>query len=556
MTRRVAVCGIGTESSTFSAHRTTVDDFTLWTDISRYPFLEADASSASGWWPGTRVEFVPLLVARALPGGPVTREAYTALESRLLAALTAEGPFDAVYLDLHGAMHVEGRDDAEAGLAAAIRAIIGRDRPIAASMDLHGQVSRRFAELVDLPTAYRTAPHVDMEETRERACRLLVHALTKDTHPPAEGTDPLTQGTEPLSEGTDPLTQGTEPLPEGTDPLTQDTDPLPEGTDPPPRGSNLPARGAELVRAWVRVPLLLPGERTSTRLDPAAAIYARLPEVSRRPGVLDASIWIGYAWADAPRTGVDLLVSGTCPDAVTEAAAELARALWRARDDYAFAMPALSPRAAIETALAAPARPYFVSDSGDNPTAGGSGDAAWFLADLLATPSLAAGEKTAIWASCADPAAVAACVAAGAGAAVELRVGGVFSGDPPVPLRGVVHAVRPGDPVGGDLAVVRSGGVHAVLTTRRKPYHFIADLTELGLDPWRHDLTAVKIGYLEPDLHRAAAGSVLALTPGGVSQDLAALPYRRLTRPIHPLDPDMPAPDLTPVLLRSAARRI
>ncbi len=501
------MCGIGTESSTFSAHRTTVDDFTLWTDISRYPFLEADPSSASGWWPGGQVEFVPLLVARALPGGPVTGEAYTALESRLLAALTAEGPFDGVYLDLHGAMHVEGRDDAEAGLAAAIRAVIGPDRPIAASMDLHGQVSRRFAELVDLPTAYRTAPHVDLEETRERACRLLVHTLTRHT-------------------------------------------------DPPAGGPGLLAEEAELVRAWVRVPLLLPGERTSTRLDPAAAIYARLPEVSRRPGVLDASIWIGYAWADAPRTGINVLVSGTSPDAVSEAAAELAQALWRARDDYAFAMPALPPRAAIETALAAPARPYFVSDSGDNPTAGGSGDAAWFLADLLATPSLAAGDKSAIWASCADPAAVAACVAAGPGGAVELRVGGVYSGDAPVPLRGVVHSVRPGDPVGGDLAVVRSGGVHAVLTTRRKPYHFIEDLTELGLDPWRHDLTAVKIGYLEPDLHRAAAGSVLALTPGGVSQDLAALPYRRLTRPIHPLDSDMPAPDLTPVLLRSAARRI
>ncbi|MFI6531558.1 M81 family metallopeptidase [Nonomuraea sp. NPDC050547] len=486
-TRRVAICGIGTESSTFSAHRTGYHDFTLWHDFSRYPFLRQD----SGRWPeevaGVRVEFVPILVARALPGGQVTREAYDRLESELLAGLRAAGPFDGVYLDLHGAMHVEGRDDAEAALAAAVRDVVGPGAPIAASMDLHGQVSRRFAELVDLPTAYRTAPHVDVEETRERACRLLVHAL---------------------------------------------------------------AENLDVVRSWVRLPLLLPGERTSTRLDPAAAIYARLPEIERRPGVLDASIWIGYAWADAPRSSVNILTTGTSPEAVTAATAELAGALWRSRDAFAFAMPALSPRAAIEQALSSPQRPYFVSDSGDNPTAGGSGDAAFFLSGLLSTPALAGGGKSAIWASCVDPTAVAACVAAGVGGEVTVRVGGVYSGDPPVLLKGTVHAVRPADPVGGDLAVVRAGGVHAVLTTRRKPYHLVKDLTDLDLDPWRHDLTAIKIGYLEPDLHQAAATSILALTPGGVSQDLSALPYTRLTRPIHPLDPAMPAPDLTPVLLR------
>ncbi|MFI9551853.1 MlrC C-terminal domain-containing protein [Nonomuraea endophytica] len=213
-------------------------------------------------------------------------------------------------------------------------------------------------------------------------------------------------------------------------------------------------------------------------------------------------------------------------------------------------MPALPPRAAIEQALSSPQRPYFISDSGDNPTAGGSGDASFFLSDLLSTPALAGGDKTAIWASCVDPSAVAACMAAGVGGKVSLQTGGVFSGAPPVPLKGTVHAVRPADPVGGDLAVVRSGGVYAVLTTRRKPYHLVKDLTDLNLDPWQHDLTAIKIGYLEPDLHRAAAASILALTPGGVSQDLAALPYTRLTRPIHPLDPTMPTPNLTPTLLK------
>lgn len=473
--KRVAICGIGTESSTFSAHRTTRADFTVWHDLSRYPFLDT--------W--RDVEFVPVLVARALPGGPVVADAFGELLDGITAGLAEHGPFDGVYLDLHGAMHVEGLDDAETHLVRRVREVVG-DVPMSASMDLHGQVTREFADLVDLPTAYRTAPHVDVEETRERACRLLVDHLRTGERP---------------------------------------------------------------VRAWVRVPLLLPGERTSTRLDPAREIYARLPEVSARPGVLDASIWIGYAWADAPRSSVNVLVSGTSPDAVREAARELAEDLWKARDDFAFCVTALSPTDAVRTALDSDRRPFFVSDSGDNPTAGGSGDATWFLATLLDTPDLASGARTAIWASCVDPAAVRACVEAGEGGSVDLAVGGCFSGDEPTRLTGVVHRVVEDDPVGGDLAVVRSGGVHAVLTTRRKPYHFVADLTALDLDPAAHDLTAVKIGYLEPDLHRAAAGSVLALTAGGVSQDLASLRYDRLNRPIHPLDADMPHPDLTPVLV-------
>ncbi|MFI6484694.1 M81 family metallopeptidase [Nonomuraea sp. NPDC050663] len=473
MSKRVAIAGIGTESSTFSAHRTVDSDFTVWRDLSRYPFLDQ--------W-RDEVEFVPLLVARALPGGQVTEAAYSALEGELVERLAASGPFDGVYLDLHGAMHVEGRDDVEAELAGRIRSVVGPGCPMAASMDLHGQVSRRFAELVELPTAYRTAPHVDVEETRERACRMLVECLRSGERP---------------------------------------------------------------VRAWVRVPLLLPGERTSTRLEPARSIYAELGE--QPDGVLDSSIWIGYAWADAPRSSVNVLVSGTSAPAVERRAGELAARLWEARDDFAFCVPALAPREAIAEALASPARPYFVSDSGDNPTAGGSGDATWLLADLLETVP---DGRSAIWASCVDAAAVAACLAAGAGGRVDLAVGGCFSGDEPTRLSGVVHAVRPGDPVGGDLAVVRAGGVHAVLTSRRKPYHFVKDLLELGLDPRDHDLTAIKIGYLEPDLHRAAAGSVLALSLGGVCQDLHSLGYRRLERPIHPLDASMADPDLTPVVLR------
>ena len=131
-------------------------------------------------------------------------------------------------------------------------------------------------------------------------------------------------------------------------------------------------------------------------------------------------------------------------------------------------------------------------------------------------------------------------------------MGGVFGGGDPVRLVGRVTHLAPDDPVGGPIAVVRAGGVAAVLTTRRKPFHHVADFQALGLEPATHDLTAVKIGYLQPDLYRAAEGWVLALTPGGVDQDLLRLAYHHVARPVHPLDPgigtDGSAPDLEPVV--------
>jgi microcystin degradation protein MlrC len=218
--------------------------------------------------------------------------------------------------------------------------------------------------------------------------------------------------------------------------------------------------------------------------------------------------------------------------------------------DFTFSVPSGDADWCIARGLASSARPFFISDSGDNPTAGGAGDVAYMLERLLAHPDLASGRATAIWASLVDQVAVRRCVDAGEGTDVDVVVGGAFgSRHARVPLRGKVVRLVRGDPVGGDIVVVASDGVRAILTSRRKPYHFLRDFHALGLDPAGHDLTVVKIGYLVPDLFAAAKEWVIALTPGGVDQDIVRLGHNRLERPIHPFDRDMDAPDLTPELL-------
>ena len=435
------------------------------------------------------VDWFPIVHARALPGGAVEREFYESIKQELLTGLRDAMPLDGVFLDIHGAMTVAGMTDAEGDLAGAVRAIVGPGALVSASMDPHGNMSRSLVIALDLATSHRMSPHEDAALTKRRAVANLLRCLDTGVRP---------------------------------------------------------------RKAWVRVPVLLPGEKASTRDDPARAIYGRLTSIERVAGVIDAAVWIGYAWADEPRCGAAVVVTGTDEDLIAREARGLAEMYWNARTSFAFSTAAGDADWCIETGLASRDHPFFISDSGDNPTAGGAGDVAFMLERLLSTPALSSGDATAIWASVVDPSAVARCVDAGEGAAVALRVGGAFGseGGRNVALRGRVQRVLMADPVGGDIAVVASGGVRAVLTARRKPFHFIRDFTDLGLDPARHDLTVVKIGYLVPDLFDAAKGWVLALTPGGVDQDIVRLGHRGLDRPIYPLDPDMPAPDLEPVVIQ------
>lgn len=466
---RIAIGGFHIETSTFSAHRSQLTDFRILrgADLLRqYDFVVGPDQIPS-------VQWIPLVHARALPGGPVTPETYEAIRVELLDRLVAAGEIDGLILDLHGAMSVVGRSDIEAALVAEVREIVGPDLLIAVPMDLHGNVSAALAQSVDILTAHRMAPHEDEWLTRRRAAETLVHCLRAGISP---------------------------------------------------------------VRAWVQVPVLLPGEKTSTRVEPAKSLYGQLAAHTDRPGVLDAAVWVGYAWADEERCRAAIVVTGTDVAVVRSIAEDLARQYFAARDDFQFVGPVGTFAECVDEALDSSARPFLISDTGDNPTGGGSGDSAYAAATLLADPRFFTGRATAIAASIFDPSAIAALAHHRIGDQVEVAAGGWLGTAPtPLPLSGTL-ATRIQDPEGGVIVDVVVGGVHVVITEKRKPYHHIADLTRLGLSPHDVDVVVIKIGYLEPDLHAAAAGWRMALTPGGVDQRLAKLEYHRLVRPISPLD--------------------
>ncbi len=288
--------------------------------------------------------------------------------------------------------------------------------------------------------------------------------------------------------------------------------------------------------AHVWVPLALPGERTSTAAEPAASLYAGLAAVDQMPGILDGIPLRGLCWADQARTGAAVTVTGFDPATAEQEAARLAQRYWDVRRQFTFAVPAASMDDCIHQAQARRAATVFISDAGDNPTAGAVGDVPYSLARLLALDV-----PDAVLAALPDAQAVAACQAAGVGQTVAIGLGGKLDArhGPPLVVQGQVMRLVQGDVVAGSQAVLKVGGVQVIVTERRKAFTTVADFAQVAIDPLAHKIVVVKLGYLFPELAAIAPLALMALTPGASDLDIPRLPFRFIRRPIYPLDPEM-----------------
>ena len=484
---RIAIMGLAIESSTFSPALTHEEDFHASVGDSifkEYPFLQPDSSLRK------QATWIPLLYGHALPGGIVTKEAYASLVSKSIQMLKQNAPYDGIFFDIHGAMSVQGMDDPEADFIKQIRAAVGTEVLISTSMDLHGNVSLDLAKNSDFITCFRMAPHEDAIESKRRAVSNLVTRLMN-------------------------------------------------------------GKGKPKYKAWVGVPILLPGEKTSTRIEPGKTLYAQLPAATSQEGIIDAAIWIGYAWADAPRNHAAVVVTGDDQQKVTATAESLAKSFWAVRNDFVFVAPTASLEESLNLAIASKVHPYLISDMGDNPTAGGAGDVTWTLKQILERKEFKtdAGPSV-IYASIPGPALVKEALKVGVGGKVTALVGAAIDNRyaPPVLLTGIVESIYKGD-INAEVEVaVKLGSVHVIVTQKRKPYHLESDYTRLGLSPRKSDIVIVKIGYLVPELYDLRADWIMATTPGGVDQDLKRLPYKKIERPMFPLDDFKTEPSLKAVL--------
>jgi microcystin degradation protein MlrC len=480
---RVAICGLAIESSTFSPALTNVDAFRVRRGDDIFSYYPFLSADAPD---RKRATWFPTLRGHAIPGGVVTRETYESLVTEILEMLKNNLPYDGLFFDIHGAMSVVGMDDPEGDLIIRIREVVGTKTLISTSMDLHGNVTWRLAHNTDLITCYRMAPHEDALESKQRALENLLERLEN-------------------------------------------------------------GKGKPAYKAWIPVPILLPGEKTSTRIEPGKSLYAKVAPAADEKGIIDAAIWIGYAWADAPRNHGVVMVTGDDKEKVIRAAEELATSFWNVRNDFEFVAPVASLDESLNMAIASKKHPFIISDMGDNPTAGGAGDVTWTLQEILARPEFKTENgPSLIYASIPGPEFVQKAVKIGVGGKVEAYAGAAVDHRfaPPIKLSGTVLAIEHGDRNAEAEVVVQVGSVKVIVTKKRKPYHYEKDFTRLGLNPRETDIVVVKIGYLVPELYNMRADWIMAQTPGGVDQDLERLGYKNIKRPMFPLDKNMKAPDL------------
>lgn len=99
-----------------------------------------------------------------------------------------------------------------------------------------------------------------------------------------------------------------------------------------------------------------------------------------------------------------------------------------------------------------------------------------------------------------------------------------------------------------EIAIIKTGSVYVVVGTSSPT----PNLEGTGIDPSKMDIVIVKQGYLVNQWYNMQADWVMAQTRGGVDQDVNNIPYKNIIRPMFPLGPDMPDPELNVILVPSA----
>ncbi len=449
---------------------------------------------------GQAAEWIPTLRGVGNGRGPITKESYDAFVEKTLELIKANMPYDAFWFYNHGACSVEGVDDPEGDFMEKVRGVIGNDVLVTTTTDLHGNASLKVALYTDLITTFRKAPHDDMRESNRRGVANMLERLES-------------------------------------------------------------GKGRPAYKAWVAVPILLSGEWTSTRAEPAKSLYAMIPEVESQPGVTDVGIWIGYVWGDNQRNSAVVMVVGDDKEQVGAGAKKLAQKFWDVRKQFTLEAPGYSLDKCLDLAIASKKKPFFISDMGDNPGGGGSGEVTWTLARVLQRPELQSPKgKSLLYCSIPGDEMVEQARKVGVGGHAEAYVGAMTDSahQGPILLSGEVVYVSPaedeqqagkqGSRRRNNIAIIKTGSVYVVVGTSSPT----PNLKDTGIDPSKMDIVMVKQGYLVNQWYNMQKDWVMAFTRGSVDQDFQKLPYKNIIRPMYPLDPDMADPELNVIFVPSA----
>lgn len=428
------------------------------------------------------------LIAHADPSGPADDAAFDAMADAIVAAVQ-EG-CDGILLDLHGAMVTRGHDDAEGELLARVRKA-APGVPLGVALDLHGNITQRTLDNCDVIVGFKTYPHVDMVETGAHVTRLMAPLLAGGPRPAMALCHP-------------PLLAAT---------LCMNT--------------TVPGAMADLIA------------------------LARAAET--RPGVQAVTVFGGFPIADLAETGVSVIAVADTPALAREVADAIGEAAWSRRAEFVYDQEPLEKSVARARALAGGDKPVLLLDHGDNCNSGGPCDSMDVLEAMLA-----AGETGIAVGPIADAETVAALFAAGEGASLTIALGNKTPAEslppprPPLRLTGRVRALSDGSyrvrgpiyngqvlSMGRAAAFETEGAVIVICEQPHEPLDLgVFDCVGIDARAARFLLLKSRM-YCRPVFEPLSAAVVECAGGGVTSSDYSLFAFKKIQRPIYPLDGDM-----------------
>ena len=499
---RLITGGIAHESNTFSNSPTTLADFQRQTYHAGRAVLDETAGRGiiGGFMEIAAqhgVELLPTLHASTTPKGPVTREAFDHLLGELLRRAEEYSDADGAILALHGAMVVDGIDDAEGVILREIRKILGREKPIVTVLDLHANLTQEMIDHADCLVGYDTYPHVDQMERGREAMRIILRILEGEVKP---------------------------------------------------------------TTALVKPPIIPPLQGFVTfRANGGSRLVAKAHEMEQLSHVINVSIFGCFPFADTPITGLGLLVNTNDDPALADRLArELAAYAWTIKDE--FRVQLVEPAFAINVAMQAPGGTFILADIADTGAGGTAGDGTVILHALLehkardvAVAQIA--DQDAVDACVKSGVGAMVSLRVGGkhdrfhGAPVEVTGIVRHISDGTYIRRG---PQSPGEEERmGPTVVLEVGGRHGIdlmLTSYRAHPSDLQHFRSVGIEP-----TAKRILVLKSAAHYRAAFGPIATevfevdAPGICHPYLDRFTWTRLRRPIWPLDAIEKTPDFTPL---------
>ena len=483
---RVGIIALLHESNTFISEPTTLREFEqdmLLTGEAVRERMAGMKHEVGGFFAAldeAGVTAVPIFAARALPYGTISADAWNALMSALDAALDHTENLDGILVAPHGATVSEEHRDADGSWLRHLRFRVGYDLPIIGTIDPHTNLSPLMVDSTDVLTAYRTNPHIDQLERGQEAARLMIRTLKKEIVP---------------------------------------------------------------TQAAVYPPMAINIEAQNTSEQPCVALYQLAEEIRQRPGVLSASIVLGFPYADVTEMGSSVIVvTDNQPKLAQQYAAELGEAMWNRREEFAGKM--ISVHDALDKCAQLPS-PVCLLDMGDNVGGGSPADGTILLHALhekLMGPTVVC---------LADPAAVKQAEAAGAGNRATLTMGAKTDNHHGEPFTAEVTVVsfnegkfsdsrtRHGGFTNydqGRTAVVRTDtDITIILTTRRMVPFSLHQLTSCDLDPAAFRYLVAKGVQAPLAAYQEVCPSIVRInTPGVTTADVVTLPYEHRRKPLYP----------------------